>query len=137
MNTQTGGDYRLKGGTLVTRRDLIDYCLTLPAAYEDYPFDETWAVMRHASNKKSFAFIYEKAGALQINLKCEPAWADFYRSVYQDVTPGYHMNKQHWNTILIGGDVGDDWVKTFINQSYDLIKPKARAKKPEHGASGG
>ena len=61
----------------MTRRELIDFCLTFPAAYEDYPFDDitdagAWTVMRHRSNKKSFAFIYERYGKLRINLKCDP-----------------------------------------------------------------
>ena len=109
----------------MTRRALIDYCLDMPGAYEDYPFGDVWTVMRHGANKKTFAMIYERNGALRVNVKCEPQWADFYRSVYRDVTPGYHMNKRHWNTITIGGDVPDEWVKVFLTQSYDLVAPRA------------
>ena len=66
----------------MTRQELIDYCLTLPAAYEDYPFDDItddkrWTVMRHQANKKTFAMIYERNDRLCINLKCEPIEADF------------------------------------------------------------
>ena len=111
------------------RRDLIDYSLTFPSAYEDYPFDEVadagaWTVMRHRANKKSFAFIYERDGKLCINLKCDPFEADFLRQTFTDVTPAYHMNKVHWNTIALGGDVPDDELKSMIERSYDLIKPK-------------
>jgi len=80
---------------------VIDYCLTYPDVYEDYPFDEltgvpdAWAVMRHKGNKKSFAFIYERSG-LCVNLKCEPLRADFLRQIYPGVTPACHMNKEHW-----------------------------------------
>jgi len=88
----------------MTRRELIDYCLTYPDAYEDYPFNEltgapdaAWVVMRHKGNKKSFALIYERGGFC-VNLKCEPFRADFLRQIYSDVTPAYHMNKEHWNT---------------------------------------
>jgi len=66
------------------RQELIDYCLTLPLAYEDYPFDSmgepgAWTVMRHQVNKKSFALIYERNGKLCINLKCDPIEAEFMR----------------------------------------------------------
>ena len=118
----------------MTRRELIEYCLTLPLAYEDYPFDEVadasaWTVMRHGANKKSFALIYERNGALCLNLKCEPLEADFLRQVFRDITPAYHMNKVHWNTVTLGGDVPDEELRRLIGRSYDLIKPKARAKR--------
>jgi len=115
----------------MTRRELIDYCLTFPAAYEDYPFDKTidenaWTVMRHHTNKKGFAFIYERRGRLCVNLKCEPFEADFFRQAFRDVTPAYHMNKTHWNTVTVGGDVPDDTLWQMIWKSFDLIKPKVR-----------
>ena len=117
----------------MTRCELIDYCLTFPAAYEDYPFDDVvdenaWTVMRHRTNKKSFAFIYERSGHLCVNLKCDPFEADFLRQAYRDVTPAYHMNKTHWNTVIIDGDVPEDTQQQMIGKSFDLIKPKARAK---------
>ena len=117
----------------MTRQELINYCLAFPAAYEDYPFDDitdagAWTVMRHRSNKKSFAFIYERDGKLCANLKCDPFEADFLRQAYPNVTPAYHMNKVHWNTVVIGGDVGDDEVKRMIENSYDLIKPKVKKR---------
>ena len=115
----------------MTRKDLIDFCLTFPAAYEDYPFDDVaddgaWTVMRHRTNKKSFALIYQRHGKLCVNLKCEPLEADFLRKVFADVTPAYHMNKVHWNTVTLGGDVPDEKLKRMIGRSYDLIKPKVR-----------
>lgn len=106
--------------------DIIKYCLTFPSAYEDYPFDETWTVMRHRVNKKSFAFIYERNNELCVNLKCEPNRADFLRQIYNDVIPGYHMNKHHWNTVVIGGDVSEQDLYGMIQHSYDLIKPKEK-----------
>ena len=115
----------------MTRQELIDYCLTFPTAYEDYPFDDVtdagaWTVMRHKANKKSFALIYERGGRLCVNLKCDPLEADFLRQIYEDVTPAYHMNKTHWNTVTTGGDVPDDALERMIERSYDLIKPRAR-----------
>ena len=117
----------------MTRQELIDYCLTFPAAYEDYPFDSiadagAWTVMRHGTNKKSFALIYEWHGKLCVNLKCDPFEADFLRQMYADVTPAYHMNKTHWNTVTLGGDVPDDALRFMIEQSYGLIRPKQRKR---------
>lgn len=118
----------------MTRQDLIDFCLTFPAAYEDYPFDDiavagAWTVMRHRANKKSFALIYERNDKLCVNLKCEPFEADFLRQIFTDVKPAYHMNKIHWNTVTLGGDVLEDELKQMVGNSYDLIKPKARKLK--------
>ena len=116
------------------RQELIDLCLTFPAAYEDYPFDEVvgenaCTVMRHRQNKKSFALIMRHGGELYINLKCDPLEADFLRSVYKSVIPGYHMNKIHWNTVVMGGDVPDEELQRMVEHSYNLIKPKARKRK--------
>jgi len=82
----------------MTRQEIIDYCLTFPAAYEDYPFDDgltgevATAVMRHRINKKSFALILRHNGELYLNLKCDPLEADFLRQAFEGVTPAYHMN---------------------------------------------
>ena len=120
----------------MTRKELITHCLTFPAAYEDYPFDNdsahsddgSWTVMRHRANRKGFAHIYERNGKLCINLKCEPLEADFLRKAFKDVTPGWHMNKTHWNTVTLGGDVSDDELKRQIEMSYELVKPKVRKR---------
>jgi len=113
----------------MTKRELIDLCLTLPTVYEDYPFDEVAAVMRHSGNKKMLALIGHLNERLYINLKCDPLEADFLRQTFADVTPGWHMNKTHWNTVYIGGDVSDEELKRQIQHSYDLIKPKIRRRK--------
>jgi len=115
----------------MNRQELIDFCLTFPAVYEDYPFDDItdpgkWTVMRHRTNRKSFAFIYERHGNLYVNMKCDPFEADFLRRAFADVTPGYHMNKTHWNTVTLGGDVPDGDLMLMIERSYDLIKPRRR-----------
>lgn len=115
----------------MTRCELIKYCLTFPSAYEDYPFDGiadagAWTVMRHRANKKSFALIYERNGRLCINLKCDPFEADMLRQIFEDIMPAYHMNKVHWNTVSVGGDVPEEELKRQIEASYRLIKPKRR-----------
>lgn len=113
----------------MTRKELIDYCLSLPLAYEDYPFDDildagAWTVMRHQTNKKSFALIYERHEKLCANLKCEPMKAAILRNVFQSAVPGWHMNKEHWNAVYIDGDVPEQELYDMIQHSYDLIKPK-------------
>jgi predicted DNA-binding protein (MmcQ/YjbR family) len=117
----------------VTRKELIHFCLSFPAVYEDYPFDDivsasAWTVMRHRANKKSFALIYERGGNLCINLKCEPVAADFLRQAFQSVTPAYHMNKVHWNTVTLGGDVPEEILADMISASYRLTEPKSRKR---------
>jgi predicted DNA-binding protein (MmcQ/YjbR family) len=106
----------------MTHRDLTDLCLTLPAVYEDYPFgdDNNWCVTRHRGSKKGFAHIYERDGRLCVNLKCDPFEADFLRQAYADVDPAYHMNKVHWNTITLDGDVPLDELRGMIEKSYNL-----------------
>ncbi len=114
----------------MTRRELIGLCLTHTAAYEDYPFDGgEWCVVRHRANRKGFAHIYERGGRLCVNLKCDPFEADFLRQAYADVNPAYHMNKVHWNTVTVDGDVPEEELAQMIGKSYDLIKPGLKGKK--------
>lgn len=110
----------------MTKQELIDYCLTYPSALEDYPFDEHSAVLKHRGNSKMFALIGVRNGTTYINLKCEPMRADFLRGVYQSVSPGWHMNKVHWNTITLGGDVPEADLHEMIQHSFHLTKPKKR-----------
>lgn len=115
----------------MNRQEIINYCLTFPGAYEDYPFDDViddsaWTSMRHRSNKKCFAFISVWKGRLIANLKCDPLEADFLRQAFKDIIAGYHMNKLHWNTVFLDGDVPEDEIKRQITASYNLIKPKVR-----------
>lgn len=114
-----------------TRADAITFCKHLKDVYEDYPFrDHNWTVMRNKENKKVFAWIYEKDGFIWVNVKCDPEWRDFYRSVYQSVVPGYHLNKEHWNSIILDGTVPESDIKRMIEESYDLTKPNKK-KKPK------
>ena len=85
-----------------TKSDLITYCLTYKDVYEDYPFrDHEWTVIRHRGNKRVFAWIYRREGQVCINLKCAPEWIEFWRKAYSGVRPGYHLNKKHWNTVVL------------------------------------
>ena len=120
----------------MTRQELIDFCLTLPEAYEDYPFDKITAsnpvtALRHRGNKKCFAFFYMREGRLCANLKCDLMEADFLRSVYEDIAPGHDSKKHSWNYVYVGGDVPEDELRRMIGHSYDLTKPKAKKKTSE------
>lgn len=109
-----------------SNQKIIDYCLTLPGVYLDYPFDDVTPALRHSANKKIFALLLEHAGQPMLNLKCEPMQADFWRSVHSAVIPGYHMNKNHWNSVLLYGLVPDNDIMQMIFDSYTLTKPKAK-----------
>lgn len=109
------------------KRELIDFCLSFSSVYEDYPFDETTAILRHSGNKKMFAAINEaRTGTLYISLKCEPMKADFYRRVYKSVEPAWHFNKVHWNGVTVNGDVPLDELYAMIQHSFELTRPRAR-----------
>lgn len=115
-----------ESAVLTTRQALIACCMELGGdVMEDYPFqDGNWTVMRHKSNKKGFAFVYQLHDRLQVNVKCSPEWTSFWRGAFDAVTPGYHMNKTHWNTILLDGSVPDRDVEAMLAESYRLTSPK-------------
>jgi predicted DNA-binding protein (MmcQ/YjbR family) len=91
------------------RKDVRDMILSRNGAWEDFPFDNITPVFKVGN--KMFALIRTGTETLQINLKCEPELAMDLRDVYEDVTPGYHMNKKHWNSITCGSDVDDSLPK--------------------------
>lgn len=104
------------------------YLLSKQGATYDYPFDEVVRVYRVA-NKIFALFVDEKP--LRINLKCDPIYALELRSIYEDIKAGYHMNKKHWNTLTIGGDVDEALLKELIDHSYALIYNKLPKKQRE------
>ena len=108
---------------MTTRQEAIAACLSLPDAYEDYPFDGNWAVMRHQTNKKMFAAVFEREGRIWINVKAEPGWGEFWKSVYPAVVPAYHMNKQHWISVILDGSMTGEEILHLIDDSYRLTAP--------------
>ena len=70
---------------------------------------------------KAFLWTYERDGYINLNVKVDPEWRDFWRNAYDAVIPGYHQNKDHWNTIILDGSVPDKDVKRMIAESYDLV----------------
>jgi predicted DNA-binding protein (MmcQ/YjbR family) len=106
-------------------KEIDTYLLSKQGATFDYPFDDTVRVYRVAN--KIFALMSDKE-PLSINLKCNPIYALELRSIYKSVQSGYHMNKKHWNTLTIGGDVDDALLKELIDHSYELIYDKLTKK---------
>ena len=110
-----------------TRQEVIEFCKTFKDVYEDYPFhDLNWTIMRHTDNKKMFAAIYEHRENIWINVKCDPELTYMWRSSYEAVIPAYHMNKYHWNSIILDGTVPCDDIKNMIADSYDLTSKKIK-----------
>ncbi len=100
---------------------LRDYCISKKGSTETFPFGDDTLVFK--VKEKIFALV-NLDGDLSINLKCDPVLAIDLRERYSSVIPGYHMNKKHWNTVLLDGSVPDKEVFSWIDHSYDLITDK-------------
>ena len=100
---------------------LRDYCIKKKGATESFPFGEDTLVFK--VNEKIFALV-NLDGDLTINLKCEPAYAIELRERHSSVIPGYHMNKKHWNTVLVDGTLPDKEIFSWIDHSYNLVAGK-------------
>jgi len=103
----------------MSHKEVEEYLLSMPNAKLDYPFGEDVAVYK--VKDKMFALVTEKKEPVQISLKCDPQLAETLREKYETVMPGYHLNKKHWNTILLTGQLSWDEVKDLIRHSYDLV----------------
>ena len=105
-----------------TREEALEYGLSFPDAYVDVPFhDDNWQLVRVRGSKKAFLWTFERDGFINLNLKTSPEARDFWRRIYKSVTPGFHQNKEHWNTVILDGSIPDEDVKTMIRESYDLV----------------
>jgi predicted DNA-binding protein (MmcQ/YjbR family) len=100
-------------------KDVSEYLLSLPNARLDYPFGENTGVYK--ADDKMFALVAENKDPLQISLKCDPLLAETLRAKYDAVMPGYHLNKKHWNTVVLTGQLSWDEVKDLIRHSYELV----------------
>jgi predicted DNA-binding protein (MmcQ/YjbR family) len=98
---------------------VIAACSAKPGTVEDYPFGDQVAVFKVAG--KMFALVPLGETPQSISLKCDPELATSLRNRYPGVTPGYHLNKRHWNTLTLDGSVPDDEVLELIDYSYDLV----------------
>jgi len=106
---------------MISHKELETYLLSMPNARLDYPFGEGVAVYKAGDKDKMFALVAEKATPLQLSLKCDPLLAETLREKYETVLPGYHLNKKHWNTILLTGQLGWEEVQDLIRHSYQLV----------------
>ena len=107
---------------MTTREEVLEYGLSFPKTYKEAPFhDPNWQLVRVKESKKAFLWTYERNGYININVKVSPEWRDLWRSTYDAVIPGYHQNKEHWNTIILDGSIPDNEVKRMIAESYDLV----------------
>jgi predicted DNA-binding protein (MmcQ/YjbR family) len=103
-----------------SRRDrVMAACGTKPGSAEDYPFGDEVAVFKVAG--RMFALVSLGPGPGSVSLKCDPALAAVLRGRYAAITPGYHLNKRHWNTVTLDGSVQDEEVLELVDHSYDLV----------------
>ena len=105
-----------------------EYCLSLPATTEDFPFDETTLVFRVSG--KIFAMI-DLENTEWFVLKCDPEYAIELREEHQEITGAWHMNKKHWNQLNLFGSLSDKQILTLIDHSYDLVFKKLTRKRRE------
>jgi len=94
-------------------------CLSFSGAEETFPFGTRTSVFKVGG--KMFALSALGAESLRVSLKCEPALAEALRAVHAAVLPGYHLNKRHWNTVVLDGSLADATVRDMIEDSYDLV----------------
>jgi predicted DNA-binding protein (MmcQ/YjbR family) len=111
------------------REELRAYCLSQKGAVEEYPFGDDAAVFKVMG--KMFALMPVN-GATSISLKCDPDLATMLRNTYPAVTAAYHMNKRHWNGILVDGSIPDDEIYGWVDHAYDLVvKGLTRSQKAQ------
>ncbi len=101
--------------------ELREYCLSLPQVTEDMPFDDETLVFKVGGRMFCFASL---TGDLKMNLKCDPDEAIEIRETFPAVTPGFHMNKNHWNTVSVDGSISDSMLQVWILRSYKLVVAK-------------
>ena len=104
----------------MTRARLRRLCLSLPGATSDFPFDEATEAFR--VRRRIFALHFGgQARPIEVNLKCDPGLAADLRAAYSGITPGWHMNHEHWNTVVFDGDVPDDKLEWLVRHSYERV----------------
>lgn len=112
--------------------DFREFCLSFNGVTEDFPFDDEDTLAFKVMDKIFAITNVEEFNG--INLKCDPVKAAMLRDLYEDVQPGYHMNKKHWNTVNPQGKLDDEIIKEWIKDSYNLVVeglPRKKQKKLE------
>lgn len=103
----------------MNHKTVEEYVLSMPHSVLEYPFGDKVAVYK--VNDKMFALIQEDSDPVRISLKCDPQLSKVLREKYETVMPGYHLNKKHWNTIILSGQLEWDEVQDLIRHSYLLV----------------
>ena len=106
-------------------KTLHDFCLSMPGTTETFPFDPAVSVFK-APNGKMFA-IAAQPPTPRRHVKCDPDISEALRAEFTSIVPGYHLNKRHWITITLGGDVPDRRIRQLIEDSYDLVAGRVAA----------
>jgi predicted DNA-binding protein (MmcQ/YjbR family) len=102
--------------------ELRDHCLSFTGAEETFPFGPATSVFKVGG--KMFALSQLGAESLRVSVKCEPGLAEVLRGAHPAVLPGYHLNKRHWNTVIVDGSLPDDMIRDMVEDSYDLVVSK-------------
>ncbi|HLZ15330.1 MAG TPA: MmcQ/YjbR family DNA-binding protein [Candidatus Saccharimonadales bacterium] len=103
----------------MTHKEVEQYLLSMPNAVLDYPFGTGVAVYK--VHGKMFALVKEGSDPVALSLKCDPQLAQHLREKYESVMPGYHLNKKHWNTMVLSGQLAWEEVQDLIRHSYQLV----------------
>ena len=111
----------------MNQEEVRDYCLKKSDVAEGFPFGETVLVFK--ANNKIFALMSLDEIPFTINLKCDPEAAIDLRVKFPSIIPGYHMNKKHWNTLIMDGSIPHKVIKELIDRSYNLVCSKTSKKK--------
>ena len=104
-----------------TRQQAITYGLTSHTHMWNLHSKIQLELVRVKGSKKAFLWVYEKDGYINLNIKVDPEWREFWREAYDAVIPGYHQNKKYWNTIILDGTIPEKDIKKMIKESYDII----------------
>jgi len=114
---------------VMTAEELRDRCLEFAGAEETFPFNPETSVFKVEG--KMFALSQLGSESLRVSVKCDPGVAVALREEHDAVVPGYHLNKRHWNTVILDGSLSDEAVGEMLQDSYDLVVsslPKARQR---------
>lgn len=107
---------------MISREEALAYGLSFSNTYQEAPFhDPNWQLVRVKGSKKAFLWTYERDGFININVKVTEDARDIWRAAFDSVIPGYHQNKEHWNTVILDGTVPDEDIKMMIAHSYDIV----------------
>ena len=107
---------------MTTREEALNFGLSFPNTYQSAPFhDENWQLVRVKASKKVFLWTYERNGFINLNVKVNDEWRDFWRDAFESVIPGWHQNKENWNTIILDGSIPDKDIKRMITESYEIV----------------